>query len=106
MVSLCMYNRLNAICEEFRDPTNQLAPIFIAIIRPGQTLDIQGNYFLEEDPWRNASLIHDDEKDGKTNKDSIQDSSLGLNIFLVVEPNHVERLKSTINGLRKPTETT
>ena len=104
MVSLCMYNRLNAICEEFRDPTNQLAPIFIPIIRPGQTLDIQGNYFLEEDPWRNASLIHDDEKDGKINKGSIQDSSLGLNIFLVVEPNHVERLKSTINGLRKPTE--
>ena len=104
LVSSSMQNTLNAICAQFKDPTQQVAPIFIPITRPGP--DIQGNYFLDEDPWLNSSPLHEEsgEKDGEARGDSTQGNALKLNIFLVVEPNHLERLKSTIKDLRYPRE--
>ena len=107
LVSSGMHNTLDSICTKSRDPSRQLVPVFIPITRPGHTPDIQGNYFLDEDPWRKASAVQEEsgeEKDGEARKDSNQGSNLELDIFLVVEPNHLEKLKSTINDLRYPTE--
>ena len=103
LVSSEMHNTLDSICMKSRDPSQQLVPVFIPITRPGHTPDIQGNYFLDEDPWRKASPVQEEsgeEKDGEARRDSNQGSGLELNIFLVVEPNHLEKLKSTINDLR------
>lgn len=104
LVSSSMQNTLNAMCAQFKDPSRHVAPIFIPITRPGP--DIQGNYFLDEDPWLNSSPLHEEsgEKDGEARGDSTQGNALKLNIFLVVEPNHLERLKSTIKDLRYPRE--
>lgn len=105
IVSPSMFHKLDVIHAKFKDPSHQLAPIFIPTIRPGQTPDIQGNYFLEEDPWSKTSLRkeeNDKEDEIMTNFD--QTSGSELNIFLVVEPNHLETLKSTINGLWCPKE--
>ena len=107
LVSSGMHNTLVSICKNFRDPSQQLAPVFIPISRPGPTPDIQGNYFLDEDPWCKASTVQGEggeEKDGEARKDSNQGSGLQLNIFLVVEQNHLQRLKSTVNDLPHPPE--
>lgn len=102
LVSPSMSNNLKTIFEEFRDPTQQLAPIFIPITSP----DIPGNYFLDEDPWSKASLIHEEieEQDEETKRDSNQGSVLKINVFLVVEPDYVKALKSAVNNLRCPKE--
>lgn len=107
LVSSGMHNTLDSVCAKFRDPSQQLVPVFIPITRPGHTRDVQGNYFLDEDPWRKASPVQEEsgeEKDGEERRDSNQGRGLELNIFLVVEPHHLEKLKSTINNLRYPPE--
>lgn len=101
LVSAEMSNKLHTIREEFKDPSNQIAPIFIPTIRPGPTTDMQGNYFLEEDPWSKNDTSEEEEvevegMDAERNQDS------GLNIFLVVEPQHLETFKTTIAGLQVP----
>lgn len=73
LVSSGMHNTLVSICKNFRDPTQQLAPVFIPISRPGPTPDIQGNYFLDENPWSKASTVQEEggeEKDVEARKDS------------------------------------
>ena len=104
LVSSRMHNTLKAIRAQFEDPAQQVAPIFIPITRPGP--DILGNYFLDEDPWRNSSPVDEEsgQKDGEARGDSTQGNALKLNIFLVVEPNHLEKLKSTVKDLRYPRE--
>lgn len=107
LVSSGMQITLDSMCTKFGDRSQQLVPVFIPITRPGHTPDIQGNYFLDEDPWCKASPVQEEsveEKDGEAWRDSNQGSSLELNIFLVVEPNHLEKLKSTINDLQYPPE--
>ena len=99
LVSAEMSNKLHTIREEFKDPSNQIAPIFIPTIRPGPTTDMQGNYFLEEDPWSKNDRSEEEEVEGM-DAEGNQDS--GLNIFLVVEPQHLETFKTTIAGLQVP----
>ena len=106
LVSSKVENDLNAIREEFKDPMQQLAPIFIPTIRPGPTADIRGNFFLEEDPWSNDVREDEDTEhagnivDGGT-KES-KSNALALNIFLVVEKQHLETIQSTIESLEIP----
>ena len=109
LVSPKMSENLDTIREEFKDPSQHLAPIFIPTIRPGPTPDLTGNYFLEEDPWSKDPLLDDrveeeGEKVGEDMKEkSGQNSSLNLNIFLVVEPQHLKIIQSTIDDLQYPT---
>ena len=101
-VSSEMSDKLDAIREKFKDPSQQLAPIFIPTIRPGPTPDLQGNYLLEEDPWGKGLLMGEEleeEKKGKSGEDSPSD----LNIFLVVEQQHLQTLKCTIESVQNPT---
>ena len=102
LVSSEMSGELDAIRERFRDPSQQLAPIFIPTIRPGPTPDLQGNYLLEEDPWSKGLLMAEqleEEKKGKSGEDIPSD----LNIFLVVEQQHLQTLKCTIESVQYPT---
>ena len=109
LVSSKMSENLDTIREKFKDPSQQLAPIFIPTIRPGPTLDITGNYFLEEDPWSKDPLLdnraeEEGEKVGGDMKEkSGQSGRLDLNIFLVVEPQHLEIIQTTVDGLQYPT---
>ena len=102
LVSPSMSSKLKTIPAEFKDRKQQLAPIFVPIIRPGHLPNIPGNVFLEEDPWSKASLIHEEIEE--TKRDSNQGSVLKINVFLVVEPDYIKALKSTVNNLRRPKE--
>jgi len=95
LVSPVMSDKLETIRKEFKDPSHHLAPIFIPAIRPGPTPDLQGNYLLEEDPWSKSKPIDDQLEDEKS-----EESPSDLNIFLVVEQQHLETLKCTIHGVR------
>ena len=106
-VSPKMCHNLDSIRDGLVDPMQQIAPIFIPTIRPGPTADIRGNFFLEEDPWSRDEGTDDIEKQDETvtqgevkeNKVSV----LELNIFLVVEEQHLKTLQSTVDGLKVPT---
>ena len=107
-VSPNMYRNLDTIRYGLVDPMQQIAPIFMPTIRPGPTADIRGNFFLEEDPWSKDEGTHDliEEQDetlaegeAKGNKPNVLD----LNIFLVVEEQHLQTVQATVNGLKVPT---
>ena len=102
LVSSEMSKKLDSIREEFKDPSKDLAPIFIPTIRPGPTQDVRGNYFLEEDPWSKFEVTDDilEEDGGRVDKE-VEDKSV-KNIFLVVEPKHLQTLRTTIGGLPHP----
>ena len=91
LVSSKMPNMLYSICDGFKDPAQQLAPVFIPSIRPGPSNDIRGNYFLEDDPW---SI----EKD----KNEEQQNALNLSIFLVVEKHQLKQFRDTIKDRGTP----
>ena len=101
-----MTAKLDAISRGFKDPSQSLAPIFIPTIRPGPTPEIIGNYFLEEDPWSKYSQSNDRLEDEDQNmvgeEFRAQNGSSVLNIFLVVEPHHLETVQATMEGLRRP----
>ena len=98
--------KLDAISQSFKDPSQSLAPIFIPTIRPGPTPEIIGNYFLEEDPWSKYSQTNErlEEEDQNMVGEEFraQNGSSVLNIFLVVEPHHLETVQATMEGLRRP----
>ena len=90
-VSSKMSNMLYSICDDFKDPAQQLAPVFIPSIRPGPSNDIRGNYFLEDDPW---SIAKD--------KCEEQQNALNLSIFLIVEKHQLKQFRDTIKDLGTP----
>ena len=110
LVSAGMSDKLNAINSTYmnKDPSHHLAPIFMPTIRPGPRPDIQGNYFLEQDPWSKDGFLDEeleeesDRMDEENKHESSPDSKLELNIFLVVESQHLKTCQSTIAGLRQP----
>ena len=99
---------LDSIRTDFRDPSQQLAPIFIPTIRPGPGEEIRGNYFLEEDPWSKISRDgtreeeDDDKEDEKMTKETNESNGVRQNIFLVVEKKHLITLQSTVDVLGHP----
>ena len=108
-VSPKMYDNLGTIQNEFKDPMQQIAPIFMPTIRPGPTADIQGNFFLEEDPWSkdvSTNTGNTEEEDRNTVEEGLEKESktiaLDLNIFLVVEQQHLKTFQSTVDGLEVP----
>ncbi|XP_078346164.1 uncharacterized protein LOC144631584 isoform X2 [Oculina patagonica] len=104
-VSPKMYDNLDTIRKEFKDPTQQVAPIFMPTIRPGPTPDIRGNFFLEEDPWSKDERTNDvEEEDGNRGDGGVAKESKDLNIFLVVEKQHLETIQSTVDDLESPAE--
>lgn len=108
LVSSKMCNNLDTIREAFKDPMQQIAPIFMPTVRPGPTADMRGNFFLEEDPWSKDVRIDDIvEQEGGMEDEGVAKESkavvLDLNIFLVVEQQHLKTLQSTVDGLELPT---
>lgn len=113
LVSSTTRQTLDDIRKEFKDPSQNLAPIFIPTIRPGSTLDNQGNYFLEEDPWSRVSaegIRAEEEVEGNQDEEhkTMGKESSGINdgfnqnIFLVVEKQHLITLQNTIDVLGPP----
>lgn len=112
LVSSTTRQTLDDICKEFKDPSQNLAPIFIPTNRPGSTKYNQGNYFLEEDPWSRVSAEgiraeeevegNQDEEDKTMGKESSGISGFNQNIFLVVEKQHLITLQNTIGVLGPP----
>ena len=89
------------------NPMQQIAPIFMPTIRPGPTADIRGNFFLEEDPWSKDEGTDDlieeqDETVAEGDVKEIEGNVLDLNIFLVVEKQHLKTVQATVNGLKVP----
>ncbi|KAJ7373649.1 hypothetical protein OS493_011258 [Desmophyllum pertusum] len=96
-----MRDNLISIRTKFEDPSKQIAPIFMPTIRPGPTVGMRGNFFLEEDPWSKDVRI--DDTDVEEEGEMVQEGRVeDLNIFLVVEQQHLEIVQSTINGLEVP----
>lgn len=104
LISSDLERKLNKISEEFKDPMQEIAPIFIPTIRPGPIADTRGNFFLEEDPWSNDDLENmEDEGNTEEDKEVTNGSkSSTLNIFLVVEEQHLDTIQSTVNGSHVP----
>ena len=108
LVSYEMSKKLDAIRNGLVDPMQQLAPIFMPTVRPGPSREMRGNFFLEEDPW-SRDVREDDleEEQSETGKEGVTErkrsSILNLNIFLVVEEQHLKTVQSTVNGLKVPT---
>ena len=108
LVSSEMTKKLAAIRNGLVDPTQQIAPIFMPTVRPGPSREIRGNFFLEEDPWNRDVGIDDlREEQSETVEEGVTEEKRGnvldLNIFLVVEEQHLETVQSTVNGLKVPT---
>ena len=107
LVSSKMRKDLDAIRNTFVDPMQQIAPIFMPTIRPGPTVDIRGNFFLEEDPWskdvRSDELVEEeDERSDQEVAKECKTNVLDLNIFLVVEKRHLGTIQSTVDDLELP----
>ena len=106
LISPKVSDRLDEIRVDFKDPSQSLAPIFIPSIRPGPTPEILGNYFLEEDPWSKGQRMNDSlkEKDKEVLGEEVseEESNSVLNIFLVVEQDHLERFKATVERTQEP----
>ena len=106
LVSSKMSNMLYSIRDDFKDPAQQVAPVFIPSIRPGPSNDMRGNYFLEDDPWS----VPKDESEEQHNagqqlvKDESEEqhNALNLSIFLVVEKQHVQQFRDTIKDRKTP----
>ena len=79
---------IDDICTSFTSCQVQLAPIFIPTIRPGPERSRTGNYFLEENPW--------DASEDETPIEENFEGKLKFNIFLVVEKQHLKKIKSTM----------
>ena len=101
-----MTAKLDAISKGCKDPSQSLAPIFIPTILPGPTSEIIGNYFLEEDPWSKYSQtnerLEEDDQNMVGEEFRAQNGSSVLNIFLVLEPHHLQTVQATMEGLRRP----
>ena len=110
LVSSTTCQTLDEIRDEFKDPSQHCAPIFIPTIRDGSSVDNRGNYFLEEDPWSRVSAegirveeeAEEDEEQRNAEKDISGISGCNQNIFLVVERRHLLTLQNTINTLGPP----
>ena len=106
LISPKVSDKLDEIRTNFKDLSKSLAPIFIPSIRPGPTPEILGNYFLEEDPWSKGQGTNDSlkEKDKEVLGEEVreEESSSVLNIFLVVEQDHLERFKATVKRTQEP----
>ena len=101
LVSSEMNKKLDAIRNGLVDPMQQIAPIFMPTIRPGPSRGIRGNFFLDEDPWSRDVRTDDLEEEqsemveeGVTEEKRSDD--LDLNIFLVVEEQHLKTVQSTV----------
>ena len=109
LISYEMSKKLDAIRNGLVDAMQQIAPIFMPTVRPGPSEEIRGNFFLEEDPWSRDVRKDDlEEEQSETGKEVVTEekrsSVLDLNIFLVVEKQHLKTVQSTVNGLKVPTE--
>ena len=106
LISPKVSDKLDEIRTNFKDLSKSLAPIFIPSIRPGPTPEILGNYFLEEDPWSKGQGTNDSlkEQDKEVLGEEVreEESSSVLNIFLVVEQDHLERFKATVKRTQEP----
>ena len=87
---------IDDICTSFTSCQVQLAPIFIPTIRPGPERSRTGNYFLEENPW--------DASEDETPIEENFEGKLKFNIFLVVEKQHLKKIKSTIHKKTLPSD--
>jgi len=99
LVSPVMSEKLDTIRKESIDPWKHLVPIFIPTVRPGPTPDIQGNFFLEEDPWSRSGIVEEEGEGMEETRVENSQSSV-LNLFLVVEPQHLHTLQATIDRRR------
>lgn len=104
LVSSEMSKKLDGIRNGLVDPMQQIAPIFMPTVRPGPSREIRGNFFLEEDPWSRDDLR---EEQSETVEEGVREEKRGnvldLNIFLVVEEQHLKTVQSTVNDLKVPT---
>ena len=107
LVSSEMSEKLDAIRNGLVDPMQQIAPIFMPTIRPGPSSEIRGNFFLEDDPWSRDVRTDDSEEEQSETVEGVTEeqrsNGLDLNIFLVVEEQHLKTVQSTVNGLKVPT---
>ena len=108
LVSSEMSKKLDTIRNRLVDPMQQIAPIFMPTIRPGPSREIRGNFFLEEDPWSRDVRTDDlEEEQSEMVEEGVTEdkrsNGLDLNIFLVVEEQHLKTVQSTVSGLKVPT---
>lgn len=85
------------------DITNQIAPVFIPIRHPGPIRDMIGNVFLEDDPW--AKEMDERTQDKGSAEQTLEKEKQIVNIFLVVEPQHLKTCKDAVGAMRIPSKT-
>lgn len=102
---------LESVCVSFTDFHTQLAPIFIPVTHPGPEKERKGNFSLEENYWNPSEVEIFNEEDIETAKDRVataeedkKKSKLEFNIFLVVEKQHLDIIKSSIKEQESPVD--
>ena len=108
LVSSEMNKKLGGIRNGLVDPMQQIAPIFMPTVRPGPSREMRGNFFLEEDPWSRDVRTDDlEQEQSETGEKGVTEEKrsnvLDLNIFLVVEKQHLKTVQSTVIDLKVPT---
>ena len=101
-----LQDELEEMQSSLKDPKEQLAPIFIPTIRVGPDQSNLGNFYLVEDPWsQDTTKECDSDHRGNDDHDQKADEDrreLKANIFVVVEPRHVEECKSAMSTRPPP----
>ncbi|XP_078346173.1 uncharacterized protein LOC144631588 [Oculina patagonica] len=78
------------------DLSCQVAPVFIPISHPGPSRDMTGNFLLQDDPW--AEDMDEREQDEGSAENTMDEESQKVNVFLVVEPQHLQMCKDAVSG--------
>lgn len=91
-----MHKTTQQISTCSRDITSQIAPVFIPVQHPGPSQEMTGNFFLQDDPW--AKDMDGREQDEASAEKTVEEESQNLDVFLIVEPQHLQTCKDAVHG--------
>lgn len=103
-ISKKMLTTTQQIVTGSSDITDQIAPVFIPLRHPGPIPEMTGNVFLQDDPW--AKEIDDKRAPDEGSAEQIMDEeNQSVNIFLLVEPQHLQTCKDAMGVMKVPSTT-
>lgn len=91
-----MHKTTQKISTSSRDITSQIAPVFIPVRHLGPSQEMTGNFLLQDDPW--AKDMDGREQDEASAKKTVEEESQNLDVFLIVEPQHLQTCKDAVHG--------
>lgn len=97
IMSTQMHNRTQRIASSSTDIICEIAPVFVPVRHPGPSHDMTGNFFLQDDPWSEDMETREQDEELAEDKESQI-----VNVFLVVEPQHLQMCKDAVRVRQTP----